>query len=158
VHEPELRDVVEGVRDLHRDPKRVLLGERPVAPDAFVERLPVHVLHSEVVRPLRLADAVPGDDVVVVHHRRRADLAEEPLHVVDVLGEPSVEDLQSDDPSGGILLGLVDPPHASDPQGGENPKAVDLLHCVVRPRLRHFEPPFAGPAPSRGPGQVGYRS
>jgi hypothetical protein len=86
----------QGAGDLDRVGHRLADRQAPVAPDAVLERLALHVLEDDVRRSIVLARVDDADDVGVVELRDRARLAPEALELVGVRRDLAVHELDRD--------------------------------------------------------------
>ena len=67
--------VLEGVAHLGSDADRLVHGERPVARQPILQRIPLHVLHHVEEQLVRFVGFEEGDDVGVGKLRREEDFA-----------------------------------------------------------------------------------
>jgi hypothetical protein len=105
---PDLDRVGDGLGD----------GQRPVAPDAVLQRLALDVLEHDERVPLVVAGVDDGNDVGVRHLGRGARLAAEPLELDAVLGDRGVHHLDGDRALQHLVEGAIDRRH---------PAGADLL-------------------------------
>ena len=80
------------------------------------QRHAVHEFHQQVVKPVRLAEIVHGDDVRVAQPRQRLGFAQEALGELRVGALLRREDLQRDEPVQLRLARLIDHAHAAAPE------------------------------------------
>ena len=90
------------------------------------------VLHGKEVATVLLADGVDLDNVRVVEAGRAPRLAQESLDVVRILGQMLAEDLDGDETVEGLLVRLVDDPHAAATELGNYSVMTDTVHhCML---------------------------
>jgi hypothetical protein len=95
-----LVSVVQRLRRLPRDPKRILERQLPVAPEPVAQALALDEGHGEPELPGGGAGIVHGQDVRVLEAGREADLALKPLGP-EGLGQVGVKHLEGD---GAVVL------------------------------------------------------
>ena len=96
------------------------------------QRHPVHVLHQQVVKPVRLAEIMHGHDVRVVQPRQRLGLAREPLGELRVRSLLRREDLQRHQPVQLRLARLIDHPHPAAAEAFEDFQLREVLGDLLR--------------------------
>ena len=112
MHEPVLMDVRQRVGDLARDVDGFIDRQRTARQPAR-DRLPVEVLHDEIVEARVVADVVDAADVRVLEARDRFGLAFEPLAHVGRDRFGAGDDLDGDEPIEARIARAVDLAHAA---------------------------------------------
>ena len=104
--------VLEGVANLRHDGQG-LARRDPAGAQQLAQAHPVHVLHQEIVNPVRLAELVERDDVRMIQPGQRLGLAGEPFGERRVLPDAGRQDLEGDQAVEFLLAGLIDGAHAA---------------------------------------------
>jgi hypothetical protein len=137
--------VLEGVRHLAGDSKRIGYGELPLSLKSPAKALALDVGHGEPELTVGFARVVHGQDMRVLQSRGRADLAQEPLGA-QAQCQVREEDLERDGPVVAEVAGEVDHGHAAAPELSLEsvPLPQRVLKAVARLGVGHGERRMGG--------------
>ena len=133
VHQPPMVGVVQRLRQRAQDGEHLVGREGPPLPDDLGQRLPLQVLHHEVVPAPFLSHVVDGNDVGVLEPCCRPSLAQEALDELLLPHQVRGQHFDRYIPVEQRVVSLVDRAHPTAADLGLNlvfaqPRAAQIIH------------------------------